>query len=97
MQNDSYLVLHLTEEIFLFNPTTVQFHWKVTVKFTEILNKSHNWKKCSNKEVTKLLKRSIQTSKGPVAASKIIFLVNRVCFIYLFIYLVKESAMFIVG
>ena len=58
---------------------------KVSVKFTEILNKSHNWKKCSNKEVTKLLKRSIQTSKGPVAASKIIFLVNRVCFIYLFI------------
>ena len=55
MQNDSYLVLHLTEEIFLFNPTTVQFHWKVSVKFTEILNKSHNWKKCSNKEVTKLL------------------------------------------
>lgn len=71
--------MHLTEEIFLFNPTTVQFHWKVLVKFTGILNISHNWKKYSNKEVTTLLKKSIQTSKGPVVASRITFLMNRVC------------------
>lgn len=80
IQNDSYLVLHLTEEIFLFNPTTVQIHWKVSVKFAGILNKSHNWKKYSNNEVTTLLKRSIQTAKGPVVASRITFLVNRVRF-----------------
>ena len=70
----------LTEEIFLFNPTTVQIHWKVSVKFAGILNKSHNWKKYSNNEVTTLLKRSIQTAKGPVVASRITFLVNRVRF-----------------
>ena len=60
--------------------TTVQIHWKVSVKFAGILNKSHNWKKYSNNEVTTLLKRSIQTAKGPVVASRITFLVNRVRF-----------------